>query len=431
MQKHRDTQLQRSNSPNGSRLRSLGDYSTALGTALILALGAAAGMAPAQGQTLQVLYNFKAQNDGYQPMGQPYVDKNDNVFGTSQYDPPNNDGDVWEVAHDGTFKVLHAFPVSGGDGTLPFSNLAADSTGTMFGVTVEGGNGGGTVFSINSKGNFSVLHTFAVGTNDGCNSYGGAVLDQSGNLYGMTDGCGAYGDGTVWRVNTDGSDTLLHSFTGGTDGKGAFYGNLYRDREGNLFGVAEFGGDQNCGCGVLFEIDTTGNYNVLHTFTGGNDGSYPIGAVLRDRNYIYGIASTGGPNGGDGTLWRYDLATSKFKVLHSFTTTDGSYPMGLACQLKNADKVAPACVEGQNGNKQPVLYGTSPEGGANSEGTLWELDSTGQFHKLWDFGHFNGQYDTDGAEPIQPPFVDAKGNLYGTADAGGPSNAGTVWKFTP
>lgn len=384
---------------------------------------------PAQAQTFQVLYSFTGGNDGGQPYGQPYVDKKGNVFGTTTSAGPNVAGTLWEVPAGGALEVLHGF--SGADGRAPFSNLAVNSAGTMFGATYNGGiDSNGTVFSIDGNGNYSDLYNFVGEPNDGANSYGGAVLDQSGNLYGMTTYGGTGNIGTVWTVTASGTESLLHSFTGGNDGDRPFYGNPYRDKHGNLFGTTNFGGG-SCDCGTLFEVDNTGSFKVLHTFSGGNDGANPIGTVLRDKHYIYGTAGGGGPNR-DGTIWRYDLDSGKLKTLYSFTSADGNFPTGgVACQLVNPKKAAPACVPGQNGNTQPVLYGTTPEGGANGVGTIWELDSSGAFHKLYDFGHFNGIVYLDGSDPMSPPFIDAKGNLYGTASTGGPDNSGTVWKFTP
>jgi uncharacterized repeat protein (TIGR03803 family) len=80
--------------------------------------------------------------------------------------------------------------------------------------------------------------------------------DKAGNLYGVTPGggsgsaCGSNGCGTVFEVDKSGSETLLHSFTGGSDGLFPNDG-MFMDKAGNLFGTASFGGD--C-CGVVFKL---------------------------------------------------------------------------------------------------------------------------------------------------------------------------------
>src|SRR5260221_8834378 len=152
---------------------------------------------------------------------------------------------------------------------------------------------------------FTVLHSFKGGT-DGESPVGGVVRDAAGNLYGTTEYGGGVtcffqdGCGTVFKLDTTGKETVLYSFTGGTDGAIPFAG-LIRDASGNLYGTTEYGGDLTCnsgvGCGTVFKVDTTGKETVVCSFTGGADGSDPDASVIRDAaGNLYGTTGYCGPS---------------------------------------------------------------------------------------------------------------------------------------
>src|SRR5882724_10153447 len=123
---------------------------------------------------------------------------------------------------------------------------------------------------------FTVLYSFKGGT-DGANPYGSLVGDSAGNLYGTTLYGGTSGFGTVFKLDTTGAETVLHSFTGVPDGRNPYAG-LVRDAAGNLYGTTYYGGaSNNCfwGCGTVFVLDTAGAETVLHSFMGFSDGANP------------------------------------------------------------------------------------------------------------------------------------------------------------
>jgi uncharacterized repeat protein (TIGR03803 family) len=183
--------------------------------------------------------------------------------------------------------------------------LIRDAKGNLYGTTTFGGNlscnspnGCGVVFKWNPKGGYSVLHAFTGGA-DGAYPIEGVVRDPSGNLYGTSIQGGAFGYGTVFKLKISGEVTPLYSFNYGVDGFYP-YTALIRDLKGNLYGTTREGGDIPCpndggGCGVVFKLDSTGVYSVLHTFTGGTDGGWPFGSLLRDvSGNLYGTAYSGG-----------------------------------------------------------------------------------------------------------------------------------------
>jgi uncharacterized repeat protein (TIGR03803 family) len=161
----------------------------------------------------------------------------------------------------------------------------------------------GTVFKLDTAGNLTTLHMFSGGT-DGAQPQGGVIRDASGNLYGTTDwggsdGCSQNGCGTVFKVDASGKEKVLYSFTGPPDGEYPL-GNLVRDVAGNLYGTTFVGGETKCdpnnvGCGIVFKLDTTGKETVLHTFTSAPDGAYPFRLLLLDtKGDLYGTTYVGG-----------------------------------------------------------------------------------------------------------------------------------------
>src|ERR1700689_3318367 len=188
---------------------------------------------------------------------------------------------------------------------------------------------------------FRTLYTFAGGST-GDHSYSGVIRDTKGNLYGTTyfggtgDGC-TDGCGTVFQVAAGGLGRVLYSFTGGSDGNYP-HGPLLRDKAGNLYGTTlEGGGSSTCagGCGTVFKLAPDGTETVLHAFTGGSDGIYPEGGVIADAAAnLYGTTEQGGGNnvctdyGGSGTIFKIGR-NGREKVLYAFKgPPDGCLPQG-------------------------------------------------------------------------------------------------------
>jgi uncharacterized repeat protein (TIGR03803 family) len=136
-----------------------------------------------------------------------------------------------------------------------------------------------------------VLYSFTGGV-DGGASYAGLIGDAAGNLYGTTYIGGAFGQGTVFKLDKNGNETVLHSFAGGADGSSPYAG-LIRDAAGNLYGTTVYGGTSNRG--TVFKLDINGNETILHSFSFNVDGGYPYGGLIRDSaGRLYGTTTYGG-----------------------------------------------------------------------------------------------------------------------------------------
>jgi len=301
-----------------------------------------------------VLYSFTGGADGGFPLGGLLRDAKGVLYGTTRSGGDLGNGTVFRLA--GTKEtVLHSFSVEP-DGAEPAGGLVRDDAGNLYGTTVSGGAfASGIVFRIDRTGVETVLYNFCSEGNcaDGATPAAGVIRDAAGNLYGTTvhGGASVLGNGTVFKLDTNGVETVLHSFSGGEDG-GSPQAALVRDAAGNLYGTTTFGGDLNCnsalGCGTVFKLDTNLKEIVLHAFTGGNDGALLFGSLVLDAaQNLYGTAEINGP-AGYGTVFRLSK-NGGLTVLHSFNDQDGAFPQ--AGLLLDA-------LDGRH-----IIYGTTESGG--------------------------------------------------------------------
>jgi uncharacterized repeat protein (TIGR03803 family) len=245
--------------------------------------------------------------DGESPYGGLVLDAQGNLYGATSNGGAYDQGMIFKVAQTGEETVLYAF-AGGSDGAAPWGSLVFDGKGNLYGTTTAGGEyGQGTVFELTSTGKETVLHSFA-GPPDGALPIGNLIFDAQGNLYGTTEigspyECTGYGCGTVFKLAPNGTETILHNFTGGADG--AFpSGGLIVDADGNYYGTAGRGGGYDHG--TVFEITSAGTLTVLYTFTGGTDGGNPYATLIFDsQNNLYGTTGFyGSPRYHAGTVFK-------------------------------------------------------------------------------------------------------------------------------
>jgi uncharacterized repeat protein (TIGR03803 family) len=371
-------------------------------------------VARSQGQSESILYSFVGGSDGANPYAGLALDDSGNLYGTTVYGGGttacnNGCGTAFKTTTSGTETILYRFE-GNTDGANPYGGLILDSSGNLYGTTIFGGFYSGTVFELNSEGVETQLHVFMASSGDGALPYQALVRDSDGNLYGTTYSGGTQctsqgGCGTVFKVTASGTESVLYSFSGGTDG-GYPFSTLLRAANGDLYGTTVFGGADDQG--TVFKVSPEGVETVLYSFTGAADGGEPEGGLIFDHNgNIVGTTSKGGTTG-NGTVFKV-TRTGNETVLYSFQGgTDGSVP--------------PA---GVIMDKKGRLYGTTYSGGASGLGTVFKL-SSGKESILYSF-----QGGTDGASPSSSLVQDSAGDLYGTTYSGGAAGFGTVFKVVP
>ncbi len=415
-------------------------------------MGITPGIAPAQTSSEIVLHSFANLPKGEFPYAGVIRDSAGNLYGTTILGGAFCKGVVYKVDSAGHQTVLYSF-TGEADGSIPYAGVIGDSAGNLYGTASQGGTPGhGVVYKLDSAGHQTVLYSFTGGA-DGGDPLAGLVRDSAGNLYGTANAGGTAGMGAVYKLDTTGQETVLYSFTGGADGRGPVAG-VIRDSAGNLYGTTQLGGAANAG--VVYKVDTTGKETVLYTFTGGADGGDPLAGVIRDSaGNLYGTTFLGGASG---VVYKLDPAGNE-TVLYSFSGgSDGALPQAGVTRdsagnlygttqnggIANAGVVYKLAVSGQEtvlynftggaDGYQPFagvildsagnLYGTTSAGGTVAAGVVYQVDTTG--HETVLYGFTGG---ADGSQPYAGVMHDAAGNLYGTTCAGGPANAGAVYKL--
>jgi uncharacterized repeat protein (TIGR03803 family) len=361
-------------------------------------------------------------------------------YGTSYKGGTYNSGAVFRIAKSGTLTPLYSFTGNGGiaesiDGAFPGAGLIADSAGNLYGTTEQGGaNGTGTVFKITSAGTESVLYSFGqLGGADGTSPYAGLVLGSDGNFYGTTKNGGAYGEGVVFKLTASGTETVLYSFSGDGGMSGSNDGanpeaSLVQASDGNFYGTTLYGGTYDQGS--VFKITPSGAEAVLYSFSGNGgirgstDGALSYASLIQasDGN-LYGTTEFGGAHG-EGTVFRITLAGAE-AVLYSFT----GGPEGIHGSTDGAQPVS-NLTQGNDGN----YYGATFRGGTYDSGTVFKLSESGVESVLHSFsGSVNGTgglaNSTDGGGGVGL-LQGNDGNLYGTTEYGGQYDEGTVFIVT-
>lgn len=329
------------------------------------------------------------------------------------------------------FRVVRNFKCNPGE-CYPDGGLAVGPSGDLYGTTPGGGAANGSIFRLTpSSGDhwtYSLLYTLTI--KQGSSLVSSLTLDTSGSLYGTSNNGGTHDFGTVLKLSPGQTATeawtltVLHSFAPFVNDGSGPWDKVLLDKAGNVYGTTRDGGAEGAAGGVVFEL-TPGNggdwaEKILYGFPANRDGCCSYAELIFDKSgNLYGTAAgDGGPPCYCGVVFelRHTSAGWKETVLHRFQGPDGSTPItGLVFDAK--------------GN----LYGTTQEGGAQSEGTVFRLTPTGdgrwKHTILYDFPEFK-----NGGGPVSTLAFDKAGNLYGTA-AGGieacSGGCGVVYKLTP
>lgn len=302
----------------------------------------------ANGQ-VYAIYSFTGGDDGGNSLAALAQGADGNLYGTTYQGGADDNGTVFSITPAGALSNLVAFGITNGD--LPFAGLTSGTDGNFYGTTYQGGaSGRGTVYRMTPNGVLTTLYSFTDST-DGGFVAAGVIEDNDGVFYGTTRKGGNNDEGTIFSITTNGALTTLVALDNTT---GTFpLAGLTPDTAGNLYGVASQGGTY--GNGTVFEVTSDGLFTNLYSFTGGNDGADPQGALLagQDGNF-YGTTANGGTNG-DGTVFVVS-PDGTLTPLVEFNGLDGANPQS-------------ALVQGDDG----TIYGTTQNGGLAGNGTVFQI----------------------------------------------------------
>ncbi len=388
---------------------------------------------PTNVSAVSILYSFTNGTDGANPGGVLILSSN-TLYGMAQWGGSFSNGTVFAVNTDGTgFTNLYSF-TGGSDGAQPVAGLIL-SGNTLYGTAYRGGtNGSGTVFALNTNGTgFTTLHSFTVPAYGSYTNSDGAVpcagLILSGNtLFGTAYEGGSFGKGTVFAVNTNGTGfTTLHSFTALEDGLHTNSDGAYPVGGLILAGNTLYGTASEGGtngCGTVFAVNTDGT-GFMNLHSFTSDGDWPGGGLILSGNILYGTASIGG-SFGNGTVFAVNTDGTGFTTLHNFTAYSFDTNNG---NISNSDGAVPCAALILSGN---TLYGTAEAGGPNDWGTVFAVNTDGTgFTTLHSFTSISSSFpytNSDGGDP-DAGFILAGKTLYGTATRGGSAGFGVVFSL--
>jgi uncharacterized repeat protein (TIGR03803 family) len=354
---------------------------------------------------MTVLRNFgSSASDGQWPMAGLLQASNGVLWGTTYAGGAYGRGTVFNLnTDDSGYGTRVSFSGMAGDGMRPMAALAQASDGGLYGTASSGGSFGyGTVFRLNDAlSAATVIHSFGGSERgDGAESHAGLLQGSDGFLYGTTYSDGVNGYGTIFRLNTNGTNYALRTSFSSVGGGGTHpYANLIQGSDGALYGTTYSGGTY--GYGAVFRVDAPAGGaapQFLHSFSNSaGDGAFPYAGVVQGRDgFLYGTTYSGGMYG-DGIVFRLKPDGSAYSVMANFSSTNsgGANPYG-------------GLVQSFDGS----LYGTTYSGGSNGYGAVFRIvnpsaSSTPQF--IYNF---------------------RDGNLYGTTSSGGLNGQGAVYRIT-
>jgi len=305
-----------------------------------------------------------------------------------------------------TYTVLHNFGSVAGDPTGPrYSGVISQSRGgNMFSSADDHWtDDNGTAFRISPEGTLKVVHRF--GPPGAVRPVGGLTLGTDGQYYGTNEAGGIYGHGNVFKMKQGGGLTVLHPFDGNS-GCSTPEAPPIESVKGDFYGTAIGDNNDNTSHGCIYRVTKSGEFTVLHSFSG-SDGAQPYAPVVQGSNfYLYGTTFSGGTHG-YGTIFRISTK-GDFKVIFNFDGTHGANPYA-------------GLIEASDGN----FYGTATAGGLYGGGTAYQL-TTGQTVMV--LHNFSGG--SDGSNEVGGLVEATDGNFYGTNNVGGRYGWGVLYRVT-
>jgi len=270
------------------------------------------------------LLDFAGPTTGRNPYGS-LISDDTFLYGMTAYGGTNNLGTIFKIMPNGTGYVKLLDFAGTTNGSLPFGSLISDGT-FLYGMTQNGGtNDMGTIFKIMPDGTGYVKLLDFAGATNGMNPYSSLISDDT-FLYGMTYYGGTNGMGTIFKIMPDGTGYVkLLDFAGTTNGKFP-YGSLISDGT-FLYGMTRQGGTNDMG--TIFKImpDGTG-YVKLLDFEGATNGMNPYSSLISDGTFLYGMTQYGGTNN-MGTIFKImPNGTGHVKLLDFAGATNGRIPLG-------------------------------------------------------------------------------------------------------
>jgi uncharacterized repeat protein (TIGR03803 family) len=341
---------------------------------------------------------------GIYPNGSLFKNDDGNFYGMTSRGGTNNTGTIFKMAPSGEMTMLKQLH-STIDGGYPNGSLIKGADGYLYGLTSSGGtNTYGTIFKISASGSYSVIKNLSYA--EGANPNGSLTLASDGNFYGITNKGGSNGVGVIFKLTPGGIYSVIHTMNSTTEGANS-YSSLTEGKDGNLYGVAYYGGSNSKG--TIFKVSTGGILTVLRHLNGSADGANPRGDLIQAKDGNFYGTCYGGGQLSNGTIFKISANGNSYTVIKSFASgTDGGYPYG-------------GLMQDSDGN----FYGITRSGGSKSGGTIYKLTTAGVYTVL---RHLDYYAEANSSSSV--PVKGSDGSLYAMAEGGGSFNFGSIFKIT-
>jgi uncharacterized repeat protein (TIGR03803 family) len=307
------------------------------------------------------------------------------------------------VARAGTMTSVRTFTSSGPSG----APLVKANDGNYYGI------GDGSFYKLTSAGVYTAITSWTGG------QVNSLIKGSDGDLYGTTWDSGSSSNGTVFKVTTGGTITVLASFSSSTTGNAP--SNLVQASTGEFYGVTESGGYN--GDGTIFKLEegsgSTWTLSSLHDFDS-SQAEFPSSLIIGSDGNLYGTAKQGGYYD-CGTMFQYDFSSTRLNVL---VDMDVSY------------WYAPASSPAYVVEKEPGKFvGMTNEGGYYGRGVVFTYTEQEGFVTWMDLGYYEEDVYEEGYQPNGAPVLGTDGKLYGTMNTGGnfystSQGCGTLYRLT-
>ena len=321
------------------------------------------------------------------------------------------------LASSQTYTKLYSYTIGAGASSgIGFPQIMSQGRdGNLYStISNAGSHNVGSVYTMTTAGTPTTVYNFCSLTSctDGQYAFGGVTLGFDGNFYGTTQGGGSHGVGSVFKITPTGTLTTLWNFANGADESVPTWTTAL-SKDNNMYGVS-FG--QYVGqYGAFFKVTTSnGAFKALKDF-GYSNGATPNLPIQGTDGNFYGTTQAGGDATCHCGVVYKATAAGAITVLHKFKgfPNDGYWPHGLL-------------VQGNDGN----FYGTTYQGGAHNQGSVFKITPTGTFTLLYSF-FYGGGTSFDPTLPEAGLTLGPDGNFYGVGTGGGSKGAGAIFKITP
>jgi|GEM_PF-1627229 len=356
------------------------------------------------------LVNFLGPNGTF-PTGPLTKGPDGKYYGVTNGGGGNADaGVIYRITSTGAYEKVAQF--SGVNAAAPQGRLALGNDGNLYGVAAYGKNSTGVIFKVTPAKVLTILKDLdAVGVNGLISPFSdrrpaaGLVKGTDGSFYGTTTGGGTSGAGVAFKITPGGTYSVIKQFATASLSKP---NGLVLGSDGNFYGTTQKGGTNDVG--VFFQLTAAGDLTVLASFTAAT-GIAPYGELIENGALtFYGATCFGGAN--------------NMGIVFEATVSGG--PTGTITKKADfAQATGARPVVGLTLGAGGDLFGTTPSGGANFQGTVFKVTTGGTITTLTDFGF------TDGANLAPGLTPGADGNLYGTATFGGGGSSGTFYRVIP